>query len=824
MSRNWFSIWRIALLSTGLLVPSLAQAQQLTHTCKFDRGPRAGLTLAYPTLQPIPVGAPCRDGVASTGLAVPDNPHPQLTHTCKFDQGPRTGQTQVYPQSMPVGASCWDGVSSAGVTIADNTSAPEPAKPPVQNPESVAPQKQPTQAPVRQQEIHQQVAPGHDQSARTEPAEPPGKSGLISKALAEAEAFKQLASVPDARNNFLLHMGIDGVLYALRAAKSSGDEDKTSSENVTGLRSGARNIGDFMKIPGGKGNDQWLVLCLDIANLIASSGYRMMFYCPTAEAVFAKMYPLLQKQSSPEPAVRQDTPQTSQRDSPQVPSSSSRQPIQRQDTSAISRGGNASNELTAEATGTGTLQDQVNTGVKLYQNLADRDPFNQRIQAARKRYFRDLPSAPDLPAAKHEFQQLLHDKNVFYLMQVLTNAQSRSLSPLGTPNIYKSVMAPMETEIDGGIPEQAWRSFANWRDAIIAKAFPHSNPQDVLKNSLDPTILIDAMASSTDRMNAYYYSLGWAEYERSGLDLRKIWTPKDYALRMMAWNLLERPIRPGLPVPDPVQDPANAYNTMSAILGEKVLLDAAAKALAAKRNSAGWLDIPVQVDVPNFAYRSSSGQQFWFDSLLANSSDRAYAICIGRKFSDSPLPYAAHPIAYGDAWQEGANWYAQLVREHGEPAVLAAAHKVRISPKSPDGHRIICSQQYCYSPNIFLEAILKDSSITAPPPVPRFKVTEIGDPQSVEARPAVILTGVIANAVQDPNFASRAIITFEGVNPPDKLWCTMLPKPDQSIVGKSVEIFLYDGSWTESPSARNNGKMQCKITDKEQVTVLPSPK
>ncbi len=151
VTRDCFSIWRIALLSTGLLVPSIAQAQQLTHTCKFDKGPRAGLTLAYPTVQSIPVGAACQDGVASTGVAVPDNPNPQLTHTCKFDQGPRTGQTQVYPQSMPVGASCWDGVSSAGVTIADKTSAPEPANPPAQDSARVAPQKPPTQAPVQLQ-------------------------------------------------------------------------------------------------------------------------------------------------------------------------------------------------------------------------------------------------------------------------------------------------------------------------------------------------------------------------------------------------------------------------------------------------------------------------------------------------------------------------------------------------------------------------------------------------------------------------------------------------------------------------------------------------
>ncbi len=89
MSRNCFSIWRIVLLSTGLLVPSLAQAQQLTHTCKFDRGPRAG-------------------------------------------------QTLLLPESMPVGVWCGDLVSSSGVTIADNTPVPDRAKLPARKSASVA--------------------------------------------------------------------------------------------------------------------------------------------------------------------------------------------------------------------------------------------------------------------------------------------------------------------------------------------------------------------------------------------------------------------------------------------------------------------------------------------------------------------------------------------------------------------------------------------------------------------------------------------------------------------------------------------------------------
>ena len=142
----------------ALFASSPVCAQQLTHTCKLNKGPRAGLTLTYPAAQPIPVGAPCQDGVTSTGVAVPDNPHPQLTHSCKFDLGPRAGQTQVYSVTMPVGITCWDGVASHGFTVADKASAPEPAQLPVQN-STVAPQEQnqPTQPPVNPQDTSRQV-------------------------------------------------------------------------------------------------------------------------------------------------------------------------------------------------------------------------------------------------------------------------------------------------------------------------------------------------------------------------------------------------------------------------------------------------------------------------------------------------------------------------------------------------------------------------------------------------------------------------------------------------------------------------------------------
>ena len=201
----------------ALFVSDLAYAQQLTHTCKFDKGPRAGQTLAYPAAQPIPVGAPCRDGVASTGVAVPDDPNPQLTHSCKFDQGPRAGQIQAYPNARPapVGAPCADGVASTGVAIADNTSVPEPVKPPAQNSVSLPQQvqKRPAQQPIKEQESSQprtdsaliQPAPsttaapvGDSQNAANDPQVATYTSAIESGRLqgkALAEAYEKRAAL-----------------------------------------------------------------------------------------------------------------------------------------------------------------------------------------------------------------------------------------------------------------------------------------------------------------------------------------------------------------------------------------------------------------------------------------------------------------------------------------------------------------------------------------------------------------------------------------------------------------------------------------------------
>ncbi|HJP69478.1 MAG TPA: hypothetical protein VJ846_11295 [Sphingomicrobium sp.] len=119
---------------------------QISYTCSFDNGPRAGQSLTYTGISgpPIEIGVPCSDGQGSTGSVVPGRAgqpgvpvlppsaptRRDMTFICRFDDGPRAGQTQSYAgvtgiQSFPVGAPCTDGQGSTGVAMVE----PPPSEP-----------------------------------------------------------------------------------------------------------------------------------------------------------------------------------------------------------------------------------------------------------------------------------------------------------------------------------------------------------------------------------------------------------------------------------------------------------------------------------------------------------------------------------------------------------------------------------------------------------------------------------------------------------------------------------------------------------------------
>jgi hypothetical protein len=74
------------IFSTSLLSAVSAEAQPLSNTCRFTSGPKAGTAQTFPGVMPIPIGAPCQDGVASWGVAIPNQGlTANVAHDADFD-------------------------------------------------------------------------------------------------------------------------------------------------------------------------------------------------------------------------------------------------------------------------------------------------------------------------------------------------------------------------------------------------------------------------------------------------------------------------------------------------------------------------------------------------------------------------------------------------------------------------------------------------------------------------------------------------------------------------------------------------------------------
>jgi hypothetical protein len=114
------------LTSSGITVPDPPTAAERTsHTCKFNRGPLQGQTHTLSNHDAFVVGSTCSDGLTSTGISVADPEVPEtsqhMSHTCKFTRGALQGQTQTLPNrpAVRVGSTCSDGLTSSGVAVPD---------------------------------------------------------------------------------------------------------------------------------------------------------------------------------------------------------------------------------------------------------------------------------------------------------------------------------------------------------------------------------------------------------------------------------------------------------------------------------------------------------------------------------------------------------------------------------------------------------------------------------------------------------------------------------------------------------------------------------
>ena len=94
------------------LLSAAFASDQISHFCKFSRGPLQGQTHTLSNRLATAVGSTCSDGLTSSGIAVPDPLIPEtaqpVSHTCRFNRGPLQGQIHTLPNlsAARVGSGC----------------------------------------------------------------------------------------------------------------------------------------------------------------------------------------------------------------------------------------------------------------------------------------------------------------------------------------------------------------------------------------------------------------------------------------------------------------------------------------------------------------------------------------------------------------------------------------------------------------------------------------------------------------------------------------------------------------------------------------------
>jgi hypothetical protein len=97
----------LAATAAVLLTTQSANAQiPTTNTCYFLRGPKLGTTQEFPSAPSIPLGAPCQDGLRSSGIGTPDavsDPTGTFTMSGRTPQCTDILGTSVTYESAPPG-------------------------------------------------------------------------------------------------------------------------------------------------------------------------------------------------------------------------------------------------------------------------------------------------------------------------------------------------------------------------------------------------------------------------------------------------------------------------------------------------------------------------------------------------------------------------------------------------------------------------------------------------------------------------------------------------------------------------------------------------
>ena len=463
-----------------------------------------------------------------------------------------------------------------------------------------------------------------------------------------------------------------------------------------------------------------------------------------------------------------------------------------------------------------------------------------RIEAARRRYWALSPSSPQFNQAEKDFYVLLRQKDAFYLamstslsLNILFVKAGNALAALSGDTSVTDLNKIPDT-LDGGIRPYARPLFARWVAALRRREDKRTSSGDPAADaslalmqsvarllndpSANPALMVDAMRDNSHFREAYEDARNWAELLASGVDISRM-DPEFYIRGQMeadvSWTL-------GQNKPDDLPEPVNAthqlYTLFVQMFGEKQVRDAASATLKAPKNSVGGLATRSPVEIGEFVASPSPNPYYLFLSQVTKSSSKAYAIALA--FDPNTLLTVQPAAAFStqSEWQKAYSVYLQLKARYGEANVLAAAGRLKDTPKDAQGR--IAGDPQSQPLRFWFQALLKDSNAAIPDgQVAHFRASSY-DPRWL-GKPVVVRGTVAGVDVDTSGMPQYATIRFKDSRPDG--FVAFSPYPDMlqssygdnfaGLIGRTIEVQGDVQSFGQGAGVRILSIRQLKVLD-----------
>jgi TonB family protein len=416
------------------------------------------------------------------------------------------------------------------------------------------------------------------------------------------------------------------------------------------------------------------------------------------------------------------------------------------------------------------------------------------LQNARARYWKAFPDGPGFAAAQDEFAKLLWNKDVYQIFLAVPDGRR---SPMSDPDDITSMMGVLKRVLapyDGGTRGLASVTFDDLVDAL-RYAMGARRPKD----PINPFATQAAFKASSDRLEAYLRARDWAEFVASGLDIRKYFDPRTYAVQLIEDRILQNHYDVGITRPSPESEAARAYIAMVDGLGESTVVAAASRILALEQRN-GHLVKPLTITSIHGTLAVTSPRRAF--ELLLYSEPRGAAISM-------MMPAGNYP----QTWELGVKGYRDLVSKYGEQRVLTAASRVLKAPRSP--LNLVGNRQVGY----WFGRLMEDPKADLPATPRRFLASDVTGLKAANPDSDVTVSGTVLR-VLPPTEVTGLLLIFQEA--PGVVSGQVINVGDfedafgsraVQLVGKRIEV--TSDFWVTPEGIR------LRILDAKQVRILP---